>query len=485
MKTLNMKLSMNLRACLYGLAVFVLLPFVTGCAETELSPEEARAIAKEAYIYGNPVVDNYRIQYDYFVNDQSPEYKAPWNEIFSMARVFTSEDQAIQSPNSDTPYSFVGMDLRTEPLVITVPAIQPDRYFSLQFIDSYTHNFAYAGSRTTGNDGGVFLLAGPDWEGETPPGISKTMRAETHFAFLTIRTQLFNPVDIEQVKNVQAGYGVQTLSEFLGEPAPMSAPAVDWMEPLSVADQKTSVEFFNILNFVLQFCPTVESEIDLMQRFAKIGIGAGNRIDFESFSPEVKAAIADGIADAWQDLADFEQADIATGRVTSGDLFGTREYLNNNYLYRFAGAVLGIYANSKDDAIYPMYRVDADGDSLDASQRGYTLRFEPGQYPPVNAFWSLTLYNLPESLLADNPLDRYLINSPMLPDLKTDPDGGLTIHIQHQSPGMDRESNWLPAPDGPFWLAMRLYWPKSEALEGTWEAPPLKKSQQLPGVTSY
>lgn len=455
----------------------LILASITSMAGARITapPDEVRAIAKEVYIYGNPVVDNYRIQYDYFVNKESSEYKAPHNEVFSMARVFTSEDKAIQSPNSDTPYSFIGMDLRAEPLVITVPAIEKGRYFSLQFIDSYTFNFAYAGSRTTGNNGGVFLVAGPGWAGETPEGISKVMRSETQFAFLTIRTQLFNPDVIDAVKKVQAGYKVETLSEFLGKPAPTPAPEVEWMKPLSVADQKTSIEFFNILNFVLQYSPTVESEKDLMARFAKIGIGAGKQIDVEALSPEMKQAFTDGIADAWKELQEFEKTDIATGKVTTGDIFGTRDHLKNNYLYRFAGAVLGIYANSKDEAMYPMYRVDADGDPLDALKHSYTLRFEPGKYPPVNAFWSLTLYNLPESLLAANPLNRYLINSPMLPDLKKDADGGLTIHIQHESPGKDRESNWLPTPDGPFWMAMRLYWPKMAAIDGSWKAPALNK----------
>jgi hypothetical protein len=212
-----------------------------------------------------------------------------------------------------------------------------------------------------------------------------------------------------------------------------------------------------------------------MARFAKIGIGAGKQIDVEALSPEIKQAFTDGIADAWKELQEFEKTDIATGKVTTGDIFGTREHLKNNYLYRFAGAVLGIYANSKNEAMYPMYRVDADGDTLNASKHSYTLRFEPGQYPPVNAFWSLTLYNLPESLLSANPLNRYLINSPMLPDLKKDADGGLTIHIQHESPGKDREANWLPAPDGPLWMAMRLYWPKEAAIDGSWKAPKLEK----------
>lgn len=442
---------------------------------TACTPEEAREIAKEAYIYGNPMVDNYRIQYAYFVDKQSPEYKAPWNQIYNMARVFTSDDKAIQTANSDTPYSFIGMDLRTEPLVLTLPVIDKSRYFSLQFIDWYTQNFDYAGSRTTGNDGAVLLVAGPDWQGEVPVGMTKVMRSETQFVFLAYRTQLFNPADIDNVKQVQAGYKVQTLSEYLGQPAPPPAPEIEWMKPLSAADQKTSLEFFNILNFVLKFCPTVPSETDLMARFAKIGVGAGKHIDIEALSPEMKQAFADGIADGWKALDNLEKTDIAAGRVTSGDLFGSREYLKNNYLYRFAGAVLGIYGNSKYDAVYPLYREDADGDALDASQHRYTMHFEPGKYPPVHAFWSVTMYNLPESLMVANPINRYLINSPMLPNLKQDADGGLTIYIQNDSPGQDKEANWLPAPDGPFWIPMRIYWPKPEALDGTWKAPPLTK----------
>ena len=455
----------------------VYIYLIGGDVQAAISPEQAREIAKEAYIYGNPMVDNYRIQYAYFVDTQSPEYKTSWNQIFNMARVFTSDDKAIQTANSDTPYSFVGMDLRTEPLILTLPPIEKNRYFSLQFIDWYTHNFAYAGSRTTGNDGSVLLVAGPDWLGETPKGVAKMMRSETQFVFLAYRTQLFNSADIDNVKAVQAGYKVQTLSAYMGKPAPKAASKINWMPPLSAVEQKTSLEFFNILNFVLEFTPTVPSEKALMARFAKIGVGGGKRINFESLSPEMKQAFADGIVDGWKALDNLEKTDIASGKVTTADLFGTREVLKNNYLYRFAGAVLGIYGNSKDDAIYPLYREDADGQPLDASKHDYTLRFEPGQYPPVNAFWSVTMYNLPESLMVANPINRYLINSPMLPELKKDADGGLTIYVQKDSPGKDKEANWLPAPDGPFWIPMRIYWPKIEALDGTWKAPPLNKVQ--------
>jgi hypothetical protein len=157
-------------------------------AEAPVSPEEARAIAKEAYIYGFPIVDNYRVQYSYFVDKEDPEYKGGWNEIHNTARVYTPADTAIQTPNSDTPYSAVGADLRAEPLVLTVPPIQQDRYYSLQFVDGYTYNFAYVGSRTTGNGGGKYLLAGPNWQGEKPEGIDEVIRSDTELAFVLYRS---------------------------------------------------------------------------------------------------------------------------------------------------------------------------------------------------------------------------------------------------------------------------------------------------------
>ena len=163
-----------------------------------------------------------------------------------------------------------------------------------------------------------------------------------------------------------------------------------------------------------------------------------------------------------------------TGKRSSGDGFGTREHLNGSYIDRMAAAVLGIYGNSREEAIYPVYFVDSDQQQMSGGQQ-YRLRFAAGQLPPVNAFWSLTLYKLPESLLVANAINRYLINSPMLPDLKKDTDGGITLYVQNASPGAGKESNWLPAPSGTFFLAMRLYWPKPEALSGEWKAPPVER----------
>ena len=270
-------------ACAVGLLAS--FPFTAARAQTGVSPAEARAIAKEAYIYGYPMVDSYRIEYGYFVSRQDPEYKGPWNQIHNEPRVYTPADRAIQTPNSDTPYSWLGLDLRAEPIVLTLPAIEKERYFSVQLIDLYTFNFDYLGSRATGNDGGSFLIAGPAWQGETPRGIKKVIRSETELILAVYRTQLFDPGDIDNMKKVQAGYQVQTLSAFLGTTAPKAAPAIDFIKPLTHAEEKTSLQLFNILNFLLQFCPTDPSETELMARFARIGVGAGKTFDPAATDP--------------------------------------------------------------------------------------------------------------------------------------------------------------------------------------------------------
>lgn len=182
-----------------------------------------------------------------------------------------------------------------------------------------------------------------------------------------------------------------------------------------------------------------------------------------------------GAADAWQAFGEAKKQ-VDAERVTAGDFLGTREYLKSNHMYRMLAAVLIIYGNSKQEAMYPVYAIDANGQKLDGAQNRYILRFAPGQFPPVNAFWSLTMYELPSRLLVANPLNRYLINSPMLPDLKRDPDDGVTLYIQYDSPGKDKEANWLPAPSGPFLMFLRLFWPKPEVLDGKWRQPPLQRA---------
>lgn len=311
-----------------------------------LTTDEARAIAKEAYVYGFPLVDHYRVQYTYFQDRQHAEFKAPWNTLHNTARIYTPDDKAYPTPNADTPYSQLGADLRTEPLVLTLPAVEQGRYYSAQFVDAYTFNFGYVGSRTTGNGGGVYLLAGPDWKGSVPKGIDAVFRSETQFAFVFYRTQLFGPDDLENVKQVQAGYKVQPLSTYLGQPAPAAAPAIDFLKPLSADQERSSLAFFNQLNFVLRFCPTHPSERAMLERFARLGIGPGLKFDEHKLPADIRASIRAGIQDAWHDFDALGQQ-VARGEVSTTRFLGSRAFLGDNYLYRMRATVTGLYGNDR------------------------------------------------------------------------------------------------------------------------------------------
>jgi len=449
------------------LVAWVGLVFASPVQAQEVTPAEARTIAKEAYIWGYALVDDYRIMFNYFIDKANPEFKGGWNVIANNTRLYTPADTTIQTINSDTLYSFIGIDVRDEPLVISVPAVEKGRYYGCSLFDlwGFCHMF---GIRTTGNDAANFLIAGPSWSGQTPKGIKEVFRMETSLATAAFRTQLFNPGDLDNVKKVQSGYKVQTLSSFLGQPAPKHTP-LDDVKPLTVAEAKTSLQFFSLVNYLLQFCPTVPSEVELRKRVAKIGIGEGRTFDPAKLSPEIKTAIEQGMADAWVDL-NATISKLNTGAVSAGDCFGTREYLKNNYLYRAAGIVVGGNAQPKQEVIYPFISVDAEGKPLSGVNK-YTLTFPGNDLPPAKAFWSVTMYNLPQRLLVANPINRYLLNTPMMPNWVKNADGGYTFYIQNESPGKDKEANWLPAPDGPFYMVMRLYLPSVEAQDGKWKTP--------------
>ena len=446
---------------------------ITETRAADLTPAQLLAIAEEAFIYGFPMVMNYGVGFEYFIDKASPQYKAPFNQLYNTDRVYTPQDTAVVTPNSDTPYSFVGMDLRAEPFVVCNPEIEKGRYFSFQFVDWYTANFAYAGSRTTGNGPGCFMVAGPAWNGETPPGITKVFRSETDFATVIIRTQLFNPADIDNVKTIQAGYRAEPLSGFLNKPAPPPAPAIDWPK---IDKQMAEKDPFGYLAFLLQLCPptgTAAVEVPLRARFARIGIEAGKPFPVDKLTSEQRATFAtaarNGLAKIRHEVATFGAKENGWRVTTEG--FGDRRMLGGNWTKRAAAAMAGIYGNDPQEALYPLLDTASDGKKPDCSNNRYTLTFTPGRLPPANAFWSVTMYDGKTQLLVANPINRYLINSPMLPDLKKNPDGSITLYIQNSSPGADKEANWLPAPAGPVFLVMRLYWPKRVALNGTWKPP--------------
>jgi len=448
-----------------ALAAGGVLNTLPAAAQITASPEQARAIAKQAYIYGFPMIDLYRIEWAYFVEKGGKDFKGPPNAIYSAANVYTPADTAVQTPNSDTPYSFALLDLRAEPIVLTLPKIEPNRYYSVQLVDSYTYNFGYLGTRTTGNDGGNFMITGPGWTGETPAGVDKVVAAETDFVLALYRTQLFNPADIDKVRAIQAEYKLAPLSAFAGTAAPAAAPAVDWATPLSPADERTSLEAFNLLSFILQYVPVLPDEKELRDSFATIGIGPGLKIDVAGLSPEMSEALKGGMADG--------QAEIDARRkvtASSADLFGTREFMKNDYVNRALGAQFGILGNSKDEAYYGLYEKDSQGQPLSGA-KDYTITYPKGQLPPAKAFWSLTMYDLPQQLLVANPINRYLINAGMLPDMVTAEDGSVTIYVSAKDPGGDKTKNWLPAPEGSFMIVERVYLPEPSVLDGTWKQP--------------
>lgn len=453
------------------------------CAAQTDAPavEEVRVIAEEAYAYGLPLVMAYTASYEFWLDKSSSQYKSPMGELVHSRRVFTYEDTAVIVPNSDTPYSFVCLDLRAEPYVVSVPAVEKERYYSIQFVDWNTFNYGYIGSRETGSEGGDYLVVGPDWKGETPTGIKGVLRSTSQFSLAIFRTQLFGPDDMPKVAKVQDSYQVRPLSAFLKQPAPPAAPAIDF--PKANA-QLAKENFFGLMEFAMQFAPAGPGEKDVRAKLASVGIGPGKKFDFKDLTPAHKAAALEGVKAG---MAKVQERTGTIGKRINGwqvgSAFGNRDFYKGDWLLRAAAAQAGIFGNNAEEAVYPMTRWLPDGEIIDTAKHDYTLTFPAGQLPPAKAFWSVTMYDGKSQLLIENPIGRYLINSPMLPGMKTNEDGSLTLYIQKDSPGAEKESNWLPAPDGPVYLVMRLYWPKTEAPsilppgKGTWAPPGVVKVQ--------
>jgi hypothetical protein len=274
---------------------------------------------------------------------------------------------------------------------------------------------------------------------------------------------------------VQAGYKVQMLSAYLKQTPPPAAPAIDFPK---IDKELVKTNFFDYLDFALQFAPEQDNEKEIRAKLARIGVGPGKTLNFKDLPLEQKLELGLGMKEGQRKV---DEAVATVGKTINGwrvsGLPGNSAHYNGDWMKRAVAAQAGIYGNDPEEATYPFTRVDIAGQTLDGSKHNYTLTFPAGQQPPVNAFWSLTMYDGKTQLLIENPINRYLINSPMLPAMKTNADGSLTLHIQNKSPGADKEANWLPAPNGPIYLVMRLYWPKTEAPsilpagEGTWQPP--------------
>lgn len=439
-------------------------------------------LAEQVSIYGFPLVMNYKVFHDTFLDSSAAGYKGPLNQIHHTARTYTPDDTTVQTPNSDTPYSLLGTDLRSEPQVLCHADVPQDRYFSVQLVDMYTHNYGYIGSRTTGNQAGCFLLTDSQWQGSTPDGIKQVLRSETAFNMVIFRTQLKSPEDLPAVQQVQAGYSIQPLSAYLKQPAAPAAAPISW----PAADKSIfTTGMPALLSFLQPFMPlelASPAEKTLREQMPLLGIGNPAALKDKA----VQAAWASGLKSA---MGAINRAVAELGSVHNGWQIGTaagsRAFFNDNWLLRAAGSRAGIYGNDAAEATYPFTKQDLHGRVLDGSKHAYSLTFAPGQLPPAKAFWSITVYDANTQFLVNNPIKRYLINSTMLDQLKRNADGSLTLFLQQHSPGKAHESNWLPAPNGPIFLVMRIYWPQSESPsvlpvgQGDWQPPKIEAISQL------
>lgn len=424
--------------------------------------DEMRLIAKDAYVYAFAPIANYQTWVKQATEPNAPEYVGGFNVFRHYAQTFTPDNKDVVTPNNDTPYSWAWLDLRAEPIILTVPKVPEDRYYVMQLIDLFTYNFGYVGVRATGFDAGSYMIAGPNWSGEKPEGIKQVIPAETDIVGILGRTSLNGPEDVENVKAIQAQYKLQPLSAFLGKAAAPTAPATQF-PPYDKA-KATSHDFIGYINFLLQFAqPTVPAEKDLMERFAKIGIGAGKAWDARKADPALLAAIDEGVADA-----QAQMAETAKKTLSSNGLFGTRDFMHGDYMTRAMGAEKGLYGNSIEEAWYGGFI----GDGAKPSQ----LHFKAGELPPAQFFWSLTLYTLPDRFLFANPINRYSIGD-RSKGLVFGADKSLTIYLGHESPGPDKEANWLPTPEGKYSLVARIYGPEPKAIDGSWKLPVLEPSK--------
>lgn len=433
-------------------------------------PEPAtrpRDIIGEAWIYAYPMLMHYKTLTTQVLASKDPG-AVGFGKFRHHARFFTPANRDVVTPNNDTPYSWGWLDLRGEPWVLTVPEAPAGRYYAHQLLDLFTQIIGYVGVRATGSGPGNYLIAGPGWRGPTPPGISQVFRSESDIVMDLGRTSLAGPADIPALKAFQARYELRPLSDFAGTSPPAVPPPIRW--PVWDEKRALGVGFIGYLNFLLQFAqPPDPSEADLMNRFGGVGIGPGEVYDFESLTPERKAEVEGGVQDAQAAL----KAKIAETTSSIG-LFGSRAQLKNDYMKRAVAAAMGIYGNAAEEAVYVGSDRDSVGAPLDGGAR-YEIHLAKDQLPPARYFWSATMYGLPDRQLVDNPVRRYSLGD-RSPGLTFGADGSLTIYVQKDSPGADKEANWLPSPPaGPFNIVFRLYGPGEAAQAGEWPAPAIRK----------
>ena len=440
---------------------------------TLVSEEEAGAIATDAYLYFYPLVsmDITRLQ---STNIESGKAfgKGPMNTFVNVPAYPPADLKVVVRVNFDTLYSVAWLDLTEDAQVVSAPDTN-GRYYLLPMLDMWTDVFASPGWRTTGTKAGNFLVTAPGWRGTAPSEFTQ-FAAPTPYVFIIGRTRTDGPPDYAAVRGVQAGYKVTPLSRWGKDPVPIAVsvdPSVDMKTPPKVqADTMPAATYFTYAVELLKLHPPHSTDQPITARMKRIGIEPGKSLDFEKLDLVVRKALerAPGVA---QQLMAYKEPTLA--RVTNGWSMNTDTMgvYGNYYLKRALITQVGLGANLAEDAIYPLNLVDDTGKPLDGSNK-YVIHFDKGTEPPVNAFWSITLYDS-QGFQVGNVLDRFAVSSWM--PFERNADGSLDLHIQSGSPGKGKEANWLPAPGGAFNLTMRLYAPKSDALTGKWNPPPVKR----------
>ncbi len=459
------------------LSVLMSLVVATSAFATEpkLSPQEAKEIAKEAYIYAYPMIDHYKTMFALAIYKDSGAYAAPFNILTHNSTLLGPEFTAIVRPNNDTFYSSVWLNLISEPMVLSIPSVADNRYYAFQIIDKYTHNINYIGSRATGFDAGNYMFVGPNWKEKTPKGINKVIKSEGDYIIALGRTQVFGPADVGNVKAILAQYKVEPLSAYLGEKSTVDTTAPNY--PAYNPQKAKGIEFITYLNALMTDGAIHPSEVDLFKKFAKIGIVPGKSFDSSTLDPAIVNAIKEGIVSAEEKIKaqSSELGERKNGWQMVSSAFGNREAMQGKYLTRAAAANFGLWGNSLEEAYYPETTFDSNNDAIDGSKHNYILHFDKAELPPVKAFWSISMYKLPEQLFLENEINRYVISS-ATNGLRYNKDGSLDIYIQKENPGADKESNWLPAHDGLFSLQARLYWPEPSRLDPLYVMPKIKIS---------
>ena len=448
-------------------AALVSLAGPAGAQSDVLSADEAREIAIEAYVYGYPAVITELTRRVSLARPGAAMNRFSHRQAFPDAS-FTD----VVRPNADTLYSVLWFDLVAEPLAIRVPA-SGGRYWLLQMLDQWTDTFAVPGSRTTGNGEQLIVLAGPGWSGELPKG-AMLIRSPTASGWIIGRTQTNGVADYAAVHRFQAGMNALPLSR-LGQdgsaPSPRMDPAWDLKTPpVELIEKLDAQQYFGLLAELMRSNPPHANDYPVVQRMTRLGLEPGKPFVLDTLPPQARRAFEGAAAPALKQIKGMLQTmgQRRNGWRTNLTAIGT---YGTDYRARAAIAFGGLGANPVEDAVYPSAFADADGEAL-ASDRRYILHFDKEQIPPVRAFWSLTMYDQ-RQLFAANPIGRYAIGD--RDALQFNADGSLDLYIQRESPGADKQSNWLPAPaSGPFTMNLRLYWPKPEVLDGRWSAPALR-----------